>query len=60
MLMFVMAEEIRGDGIGMINGKNKSWLSEQENQHRERLEMQLSEKDTTKERRARKGAFIVI
>ena len=50
--MFDMGEETRGDGIGIINGKNKSWLSEQKNQHGERLEMQLSEKDTTKEENA--------
>ena len=58
--MFVTAGETHGDGTGTMNGKNKSWLSEHENQHGERLEMQLSEKDTTKERRAQKETFIVI
>jgi hypothetical protein len=43
-----------------MNGKNKPWLSEQENQHGERLEMQLSEKNTMKEMRERKETFIVI
>ena len=58
--MFVMAEETHGDGTGTMNGKNKPWLSEQKNQHGERLEMQLSKKDTTKERRAWKETFIAI
>ena len=58
--MFATAEETRGDGTGTMNGKNKPWLSEQKNQHGERLEMQLSEKNTMKEMRKWKETFIVI
>ena len=51
-LMFVTAEETHGDGTGTMNGKNKPWLSEHENQHRARLEMRPSKKNTRKERHA--------
>ena len=59
-LMFDTVEETHGDGIGITNGKTKPWLSEQENQHGERLEMRSSEKNKTREEHAQKKTFIVI